>query len=94
MGSPLSPIVSNIFMDHFEDLTLNNYTLKPKCWFQFVDDTFFINPHDHSTLDSFSDHLNNLLLMLVVASDRYFHIGMCLACGTHQKHSILEFTLV
>jgi hypothetical protein len=32
--------------------------------------------------------------MLVVASDMYFHIGMCLACGSRRKSSSLEFTLV
>jgi hypothetical protein len=32
--------------------------------------------------------------MFLVASDRYFHIGMCLACGSCQKYSSLEFTLV
>jgi hypothetical protein len=32
--------------------------------------------------------------MLVIASDGYFHIGMCLECGIRRNPSILEFTLV
>jgi hypothetical protein len=32
--------------------------------------------------------------MLVVESDSYFCIGMCLACGSHQESYSLDFTLV
>jgi hypothetical protein len=60
MGSSLSLVVANIFMEHFESLALNNFHLKPKCWFQFVDDTFVIWPHGHSNLISFFNHLNSL----------------------------------
>jgi hypothetical protein len=41
---PLFPIVANIFMEHFETLTVNSYPHKPKCWFQVVDDNFIIWP--------------------------------------------------
>jgi hypothetical protein len=60
MGSSLSPVVANIFMEHFETLALNNFHLKPKCWFRFVDDTFVIWPHGQPSLISFFDHLNNI----------------------------------
>jgi hypothetical protein len=33
MGSSLSHVVANIFIKHFESLALNNFHLKPKCWF-------------------------------------------------------------
>jgi hypothetical protein len=42
MGSLLSLIVENIFMQYFETLALNSFPLKPKCWFHFVDDTCVI----------------------------------------------------
>ena len=45
MGFPLSLVVAYIFMDQFEDSTLNKYHLKPKWWFCFVDDTFDIWPY-------------------------------------------------
>jgi hypothetical protein len=32
--------------------------------------------------------------MFLVALDRYFNIGMCFSCGSCQKYSTLEFTLV
>ena len=44
MGSCLSLIVANIFMEHFETLALNSFSLKPKCWFRFVYETFSIWP--------------------------------------------------
>jgi hypothetical protein len=60
MGFSLSLVVANIFMENFEYSTLNNFHLKPKCWFRFVDDTFVIWPHGLSNLTSFFQHHNNL----------------------------------
>ena len=59
MGSPLSPIVANIFMESFETLALNSYTLKPKVWKIFVDDTNVIWTHGNDELNKFIQHLNN-----------------------------------
>jgi len=47
-------------MEHFKTLSLNKFNLKPKCRFQFVDDTFVVWPHDHPSLISFFNHLNNI----------------------------------
>jgi hypothetical protein len=60
MGSSLSPVVANIFMEHFETLTLNIFHLKPKCYFRFVDNTFVILPHNLFAFNSFLDHLNKI----------------------------------
>jgi hypothetical protein len=38
-------------------------------------------------------HLVFHVLMLVVASEKYFCISMCLACGRNRKYSSLEFNL-
>ena len=38
MGLPLSPVLANIFMEHFEQNALENSTYVPKLWKQFVDD--------------------------------------------------------
>jgi hypothetical protein len=32
MGSSLSPVVANNFMEYFEAQELNNFHLNPKCW--------------------------------------------------------------
>lgn len=58
MGSPLSPVVANIFMEAFESQALESAELKPKVWFRYVDDTFIVWPHGKQTLSVFLDHLN------------------------------------
>jgi hypothetical protein len=45
MVSSLSPIVSNIFMEHFEKLALDLAQYKSSLWLWYVDDTFMVWPH-------------------------------------------------
>jgi hypothetical protein len=45
MGNALSPVVSNIYMEHFEKLALKTAVHRPSLWLQYVDDTFVIWPH-------------------------------------------------
>ena len=59
MGSPLSPIVANIFMEEFETSALQQATHQPKLWLRYVDDTFIIWQHSKQQLDNFFQHLNN-----------------------------------
>ena len=40
MGSQLSPIVANIYMEYFEEMALDSAQLRPKVWKRCVDDTF------------------------------------------------------
>ena len=40
MGSPISPIVANIFMEDFENRALTTSPCTPKIWKRFVDDAF------------------------------------------------------
>ena len=60
MGSPLSPTVANIFMEHFEELALRTAKLKPKLWLRYVDDTFVVWPHGKETITEFIKHLNGI----------------------------------
>ena len=55
MGSPLSPIVVNIYMEHFEKTALDSAQLRPKLWTRYVDDTFVVWPHGRTTLNPFLD---------------------------------------
>jgi hypothetical protein len=59
MGSPLSLVVANLFMEDLESKSLASSPLKPKLWIRFIDDTFVIWPHGHENLKKFVDHLNN-----------------------------------
>ncbi|XP_015125032.1 uncharacterized protein LOC107046828, partial [Diachasma alloeum] len=58
MGSPISPIIANIFMEHFENDTLKSVAQKPAVWFRYVDDTFVIWPHGRTGLNQFLEFLN------------------------------------
>ena len=59
MGSPLSPVVTDIFMADFEEEAISTSSLKPSVWLRYVDDTFVIWPHGRDTLDLFLEHLNS-----------------------------------
>lgn len=60
MGSSLSPPIANLFMTKFEKDALENYSLKPKLWKRYVDDTFVIWPHGLNELNKFLSYLNGL----------------------------------
>ena len=42
MGSPLSPVLANIYMEYFEEMALGSTSLKPSMWLRYVDDTFIL----------------------------------------------------
>ena len=57
MGSPISPIVPNLFMESFEVSTLQSSPNPPLLWKRFVDDTFVIMKKVHR--EEFLTHLNS-----------------------------------
>ena len=58
MGSPVSPIVANLFMEHFEQQALSSYPHPPRIWGRYVDDTITIIHKNH--IDSFTQHINSI----------------------------------
>jgi hypothetical protein len=60
MGSSLSPIISNIFVEHFEKLALDLVQYKPSLWLWYVDDTFVVWLHGPEQLQNFLSYLNSL----------------------------------
>ena len=58
MGSPISPIVANLFMEDLEAKALFTAPTPPTLWKRFVDDTFIIIKK--SSKESFLQHLNSV----------------------------------
>jgi hypothetical protein len=58
MGSPVSPIVCNIYMEEFEKNAIENAQYPPRIWKRYVDDTYTILKKAHA--DSFTVYLNSL----------------------------------
>ncbi len=59
MGSPISPIVSNLYMEQFEQRALATYTgITPSRWYRYVDDTCVIVRTNQ--LDNFFAHINDI----------------------------------
>nr|XP_023015434.1 uncharacterized protein LOC111504940 [Leptinotarsa decemlineata] len=59
MGSPLSPVLANLFMEDFETRAIGTSHLKPTCWIRYVDDVFVIWPHGSEDLHAFLNHINS-----------------------------------
>lgn len=60
MGSPLSPVAANLYMEHFEKMALDTAELKPTVWLRYVDDVWAVWPHGAETLGVFLQHLNSI----------------------------------
>ena len=58
MGSPLSPVIANMYMETLEEKSIQTSELKPKLWLRYVDDILVIWSHGEDTLDDFLEHLN------------------------------------
>ena len=56
MGSPLSPIIANLYMETFEEKAINTSPTPPSLWRRYVDGTFVIIKK--SQKESFISHIN------------------------------------
>ncbi len=57
MGSPVSPIVANMFMEWFQKHAIETFTYEIKLWRCYVDDTMVILS---DALLEFSSHINKI----------------------------------
>ena len=58
MGSPISPIIANIFMEAFERKALATALHPPRVWRRYVDDTWVIQQQEHK--QQFLQHINTV----------------------------------
>jgi len=59
MTSPISPVIANIFMEHFKKEALKKSFKKREGWFRYVNDTYVIWRHGSAELRKFLIFLNN-----------------------------------
>ena len=58
MGSPINPIVANLYMEDLETKAIQTAPHTPVFWKRFVDDTFVIIKASHK--QEFLDHINSI----------------------------------
>ena len=60
MGSPVSAVVANLYMEFFEDIALETAPSRPRLWKRYVDDIFCILRK--GTVEGLLNHLNEIRL--------------------------------
>ena len=58
MGSPISPLMANLYMEHFEQLALTTAPHPPSLWLRYVDDTY-VRIHEYD-VEGFTRHINSI----------------------------------
>ena len=58
MGSPVSAIVANLYMEYLEQKALSTAPHPPRFWHRYVDDTFVI--HKEANKQGFLQHINSV----------------------------------
>ena len=58
MGSPVSPVIANIYMEYFESLAIPSSPTLSKSWFRYVDDVHSATRKDQ--VNKLQEHLNSI----------------------------------
>ena len=58
MGSTVSPVIANIYMEHFESLAIPTSPTLIKWWFRYVDDVHSVTRKDQ--VNKLQEHLNSI----------------------------------
>ena len=58
MGSPVSPVIANIYIEYFEFLAIPTSPTLIKLWFRYVDDVHSATRKDQ--VNKFQEHLNSI----------------------------------
>ena len=59
MGSPVSPVLANLYMEYFEEMALGSTSLKPSIWLRYVNNSFVLWPHQED-VQILLDHVNSI----------------------------------
>ena len=70
MGSCLSPVLSNLYMEYFEKELLPSVVDFDLVWYRYVDDIFFILP-DNLSIQDFFAQLNSYIFQFILMFSLY-----------------------
>lgn len=60
MGSPLSSVIMDYFMEMVEQKALEDALVKPSLYLRYLDDTLVVWTHGHKDLGQFVTYLNTI----------------------------------
>ena len=74
MGSPLSPVISNLYMEYFETVIIKDIKPPGMIWLRYVDDILTTWNPAWGDFDNFFNRLNNLVpsINFKVEWEKYF----------------------
>ena len=93
MGSPVSAVVANLYMEFFEELVLGLALVRPRLWKQYVDDTCSIVKRN--TVKGLLNHLSSIQpsIQFILEMEKD---GFLLFLDTHlrrKKYGTLDITV-
>ena len=68
MGSCISPLLADIFMEFVEHRAISTFHTPPKLWVRYVDDTFFVIEEQYA--EEFHKHLNSISPSIMFTLER------------------------
>lgn len=71
MGYPYAPHLANIYILEFDEKIMNGFHIKPKFYFRFLDDIFFIWPGTEEELGEFGRYINSLIPDITVTLNHH-----------------------
>jgi hypothetical protein len=90
MGLPLAPVVTNFYMEYFEETALRTEQYKPSRWFKYVDNTFVVWPHGEVKLKKFLLFLNsihrNIKFTMAIENNSSLPFLLCWSIGNLMVH--------
>ena len=93
MGSPVSPVIGNLYMKHFEKAALSTSPVTNKIWLRFVDDTFVIIPK--SGVNEFFEHINsqNAHIKFTSEQEEDGHLAFLDTCISRNPDGSLDISI-
>ena len=93
MGSPVSPVIANLFREHFEKAALSTSPVINKIWLRYVDDTSVIIPK--SGVDEFFEYINsqNAHIKFTSEQEEDGHLNFLDTCISRNPDDSLDISI-